>query len=171
MYQRARRSTQPLGMTPAHALVTIVHAGSVGLGITVFLWLSWSPCDAKAFLFEFPAHALAGTPPALTEAPWLSECESQTTPLRTWLLLWGPIGAFVAVAGGIAMRRTGLLSAGALGGVVAGAIPMGVALSSQLGFTPLPSVAGWNAIALSLMLVAVAGVLGLGGAWTWRRHA
>lgn len=158
-------------MTPARALVAVIHAGSIGLGITFYLWLAWSPCDAKAFLFEFPAHALAGIAPPLSEAPWLGECEEQATPLRTWLLLWGPISLFVAVAGGVAMRRTGVLSAGTLGGVVAGAIPMGFALASKLSDTPLISVAGMNAVGLSLLLVVISGGLGLLGAWFVQQNA
>jgi hypothetical protein len=156
---------------------TLVGA-SLGLGGTaVVLYISGGMCSATEFVFSEPLVALTGMPPQHPFGPYevLSGemiCGSDSpSPLRTWGLLWGPIGIFIGLAGSFAARNSGSVFAGALAGMVVAGVPLAKALHQYLEGILIASRVALKCSVVVLVVLGLGAAIGLIGANVGRRHA
>ena len=160
-------------MAGARTLVAIVHGVVVGLiGALSLLWVDGGTCTATDFLFSHPLHAFAGAPPDHYGESWLGiQCAVDPSPLRTWLMLWGPMSVATAVAGAFTIHKGGMRMAGSIAGAVVGLTWVLLALLSDLLNHPAYSIPTPRVALVSVVLVLISAALGLVGAAIMKRHA
>src|SRR5688572_7732272 len=101
-------------MAALRTIAAIFVGAALGLvGTAVVLTLFGGMCSATELVFSDPLFALIGMHPDHPVGPFevLSGeeiCGSDNpSPVRTWVLLWGPIGFFVGLAGAFSAKHSG----------------------------------------------------------------